>query len=116
CSAGPGYDLVTGRGSPIANLIAAGLISRGGASSNPPWVVAPASASANPVTGTTTNLSVQGNDAHGAASLTYTWSLLARPSGVAEPTASINGTNAARNTTVAFYRARAYTFQVLLHH
>jgi subtilase family serine protease len=113
-AAAPGYDLVTGRGSPIANLIVAGLVSSGGTSSNPPGVVAPASASANPVTGTTTNLSVQGNDARGAASLTYTWSLLAGPSGVAQPTASVNGTNAAQNTTVTFYSAGTYTFQVLL--
>jgi subtilase family serine protease len=111
---GPGYDLVTGRGSPIANLVVAGLVSPGGSTSSGPWVVAPASASANPVAGTTTNLSVAGNDSSGAANLTYTWSVLAAPSGVAAPTFSVNGTNAAQNTTVTFYGAGQYTFQVTL--
>ncbi len=77
-------------------------------------MVSPATASANPVTGTTTNLSVRGNDDSGAASLTYRWSLLSGPSGVAAPTASVNGTNAAQNTTVTFYGAGVYTFQVVI--
>jgi len=112
--AAPGYDLVTGRGSPLANLVVAGLVSVGGSSSSGPWVVAPPSASSNPVTGTTINLRVAGNDSSGSASLTYTWSVLAAPSGVAAPTFSVNGTNTAQNTTVAFAGAGTYTFQVTL--
>jgi subtilase family serine protease len=113
-AAGPGYDLVTGRGSPIADRIIAGLIPQSSDSPHPPQVVSPATASANPVTGTTTNLSVRGNDNSGATSLTYNWSLRNGPSGVAAPTASVNGTNAAQNTTITFYAAGVYTFQVVI--
>ncbi|HEY7155552.1 MAG TPA: S53 family peptidase [Gemmataceae bacterium] len=113
-AAGPGYDLVTGRGSPIADRIVAGLIPQSNNSPHPPQVVSPASASANPVTGTTTNLSIRGNDNSGAASLIYNWSLQNGPSGAAAPTISVNGTNAAQNTTVAFHAAGVYTFQVVI--
>ena len=40
----------------------------------PPTVAQPAAANPNPVTGTTTNLSVLGADDGGEANLTYTWS------------------------------------------
>ena len=46
-----------------------------------PLVASPASASPNPVTGTTTGLSVLGQDAAGQSSLTYTWSVISQPSG-----------------------------------
>jgi hypothetical protein len=36
-SAGPGYDLVTGRGSPVANLVVAGLVSYAGTAAASPW-------------------------------------------------------------------------------
>jgi subtilase family serine protease len=117
-SAGAGYDLVTGRGSPVANLVVAGLVGNSSTSPTPtptpPQVVTPAHASANPVTGTTTNLSVLGNDAAGAASLAYTWSLVSGPAGIASPTFSANGTNAAQNTTATFYAAGSYVFRVML--
>ncbi len=113
-SAGPGYDLVTGRGSPIANLVVAGLVSSSGQSASPPWVSTPASGNPNPVAGTTTNLRVSGDDANGAAGLTYTWSVLAEPSGAATPTFSANGTNAAQNTTASFYAAGTYTFEATI--
>ena len=45
------------------------------AAGQPPIVVHAASANPSPVTGTTTNLSVLGADAAGAASLTYTWAV-----------------------------------------
>jgi hypothetical protein len=44
-------------------------------SDQPPTVASPASASPNPVTGTTTALSVLGADDTGESSLRYTWSL-----------------------------------------
>ena len=113
-SAGPGYDLVTGLGSPQANLIVAALVGSGSTSGTPPTVVTPASATPNPVTGTTTTLSVQGTDASGAASLSYTWSVSSAPAGAATPTFRVNGTNAAQNTTATFYAAGTYTFQVTL--
>jgi hypothetical protein len=72
-----------------------------------------ASASSSTVTGVSTQLSVLGgsNDG-GEASLTYTWSVLSKPSGAAHPTFSSNGSNAAKNTTVTFSEAGSYTFQV----
>lgn len=112
-SAGPGYDLVTGRGSPIANLVVAGLVAQG-SSENPPWVASPANASSSTVTGTATNLSVRGGDAYNASALTYTWSVLSAPSGATEPTFSVNANHAAQNTAVAFRDAGSYVFQVTI--
>jgi hypothetical protein len=40
-SAGPGYDLVTGRGSPYANLVVGGLVNYGSSSSSGPPVAPP---------------------------------------------------------------------------
>jgi hypothetical protein len=77
----------------------------------PPTIAQPAAATPNPVTSTTTNLSVLGADDGGEANLTYTWQATAEPSG-ATPAFSINGTNAAKNTVVTFNRAGAYTFLV----
>jgi hypothetical protein len=109
-SSGPGYDLVTGIGTPSANLIAPALIDSSGSSG--PTITTPASATPTPVTGTTTNLSVAATDPGGAATLTCTWSVLSEPAGAATPTFSANGTNAAWNTTATFYLAGSYTFQV----
>jgi hypothetical protein len=112
-SAGPGYDLVTGRGTPVANLVVADLVGSGSNPTNqPPAITTPASATPNPVTGTTTNLSMQASDDGGAANLTYVWSVTNSPSGARTPTFSANGTNAAQNSTATFYQAGNYTFQV----
>src|SRR5205823_5936379 len=70
------------------------------------------SASPNPVTGTTTALSVLGADAAGESSLTYTWSVLSKPAGAPNPAFSANGSNAAKNTTTTFFQAGAYAFRV----
>ncbi|MHB1423796.1 MAG: S53 family peptidase [Gemmataceae bacterium] len=112
-SAGPGYDLVTGRGSPLANLVVDGLVSFGN-SEIPPWVVTPASAAPSTVTGTTTNLSVLGGDDYNASALIYTWSVVAEPYGAEAPTFSVNASNAAQNTLVAFHAAGNYTFQATI--
>src|SRR5439155_10812801 len=48
------------------------------------------------------------------SALTYTWSITSKPAGAPDPTFSINGTNAAKNTTVTFSRAGDYAFQVVL--
>ncbi|MGC8639007.1 MAG: Ig-like domain-containing protein, partial [Isosphaeraceae bacterium] len=82
--------------------------------SQPPTVTSPASASPNPVTGTTTNLSVQATDSGGASSLTYNWAVTSQPSGVPAPSFSTNGTGAAQNTTATFYAAGSYTFAVTI--
>jgi hypothetical protein len=78
---------------------------------NPPassslTVTSPAQAAANPVTGTSVGLSVQGQENGSDSGLTYTW----LSSGPAAVTFSANGTNAAKNTTATFVQAGAYTF------
>jgi fibronectin type 3 domain-containing protein len=83
-----------------------------GSGNQPPTVASPASANPNPVTGTTTALSVLGADNTGESSLTYTWSVLSQPSGAQNPGFSANGTNVAKTTTVTFYQPGNYTFQV----
>ncbi|MBI4387017.1 MAG: hypothetical protein HY551_06515 [Elusimicrobia bacterium] len=77
-----------------------------------PIVATPASASPNPVGGTTTSLSVLGADDGGEAALTYNWATTGAPP--APVTFGVNGTNAAKNTTAAFTKAGSYTFQVTL--
>jgi fibronectin type 3 domain-containing protein len=86
----------------------------GGASDQPPTVATPASAGSNPVTGTTTGLSVVGADDSGESSLTYTWSVLSGPAGAPSPTYSANATNAAKNTTATFSQAGTFTFKVTI--
>jgi subtilase family serine protease len=115
-SAGPGYDQVTGRGSPIANKVVPDLVSYGAPvpPSPSPWIVKPASTSPNPVSGRTASLSVQGNEDSGASGLTYTWWALSGPAGAPLPTYSVNGTNAAQNTTVTFYKAGTYVLRVTI--
>src|SRR5262249_11240079 len=75
-----------------------------------PTIVTPASASPNPVAGTTAALSVLGADNAGEANLTYTWATSGTPP--AAVNFSVNGNNAAKNTSATFTRAGAYTFQV----
>lgn len=72
-------------------------------------------AAATPVTNqNTTNLSALGNDDQGEANLTYTWTATTIPSGAATPTYTVNGANAAKNTTATFYKSGFYTFKVTI--
>jgi hypothetical protein len=68
-----------------------------------------ASATPNPVTGSTTNLSVLGNDTAGESTLTYTWTSVSVPANAPPPIFTANGTNAAKNTTAIFNQAGSYT-------
>ena len=79
-----------------------------------PTVAAPAAATPNPITGTTTTLFVLGGDDGGEANLTYTWTVTAEPPDAANPTFSSNGDNAAKDTTATFYQAGNYTFLVTI--
>ena len=80
-----------------------------------PTVVTAASATPNPVTTTQTSLYVLGADIDtGEASLKYTWTATALPSGAAPPTFSVNGSNAAKSATVTFSRAGTYGFMVTI--
>jgi hypothetical protein len=75
-----------------------------------PKIATSAAASSNPVTGTTTLLSVLGSDDAGESGLKYTWRATSIPSGAAAPTFSVNGVNAAKNATVSFKKAGVYVF------
>ena len=76
----------------------------------PPTIATAASASPNPVSGTTASLAALGADDGGEANLTYTWGTTGTPP--AGVTFSTNGTNAAKTTTVTFTKAGNYTLQV----
>ena len=76
----------------------------------PPTVAVAASVNPNPVTGTTTSLSVLGADDGGETNLTYTWSTTGTPP--APVSFSANGTNAAKATTATFGKAGPYAFRV----
>jgi hypothetical protein len=78
----------------------------------PPTVATPASASPNPVSGTTTLLSVLGTDNGGEANLTYTWATTGVPP--ASVSFSPNTSNAAKNTTATFTKSGTYNFQVTI--
>ena len=78
-----------------------------------PTIVTHDAANPTPVIGTTTDLSVLADDDGGETNLTYTWSLTAQPPS-SVPHFSINGTNAAKNTTVTFDTAGSYTFLVTI--
>ena len=77
-----------------------------------PTVATVASATPNPVTGTTTNLSVLGADDAGGSNLTYTWATTGTPP--AAVNFSDNGTNGAKNTTATFSMAGSYSFTVTI--
>ena len=79
-----------------------------------PTIATPAAASPSPASGTTTALSVLGADDAGESNLVYTWTTTSVPSGASLPSFSINGTNAAKNSTVTFHHAGSYTFDVIV--
>jgi hypothetical protein len=79
------------------------------APNDPPTIVTAASASPDPVTVSTTLLSVLGDDDNGEPDLTYTWVATGTPP--AAVTFSANGTNAAKTTTATFTKAGLYAFR-----
>jgi len=83
------------------------ILSNSGSSNQAPTIATPASASANPTTGTSTSLAVLGADDGGEANLTYTWASAGNAPGPV--TFSTNASNAAKNTTVTFAQAGSYT-------
>jgi hypothetical protein len=80
----------------------------------PPTIATTAAASNASVTGTSTSLSVLGADQAGESGLTYTWAATTLPTGAAAPLFSVNGTNAAKNTTAYFRAAGSYVFTVTI--
>ncbi|MDB5337474.1 MAG: glucose dehydrogenase [Planctomycetaceae bacterium] len=61
------------------------------------------------ITTTTAALNVLGADDGGESNLTYTWSVVGKPAGAADPTFSSNGTNSAQNITATFSAGGTYT-------
>jgi subtilase family serine protease len=68
-------------------------------------------ANPNPVTGTTTTLSVTASNPSGGT-LFYSWTAVAMPPGVPLPGFSVNYATTAATTMVTFHGAGNYTFQV----
>ncbi|MCC6125341.1 MAG: cadherin domain-containing protein, partial [Pirellulales bacterium] len=108
------YYRVVGVNTLTESISPSAAIQATGTSNQIPTVVTPAAAAPNPAAGTTTVLSVLGADDGGEANLTYTWSATSIPSGAPAPTYSVNGTNAAKNTTVTFGKAGSYTFRATI--
>jgi hypothetical protein len=79
---------------------------------SPPTVVTEASATPNPVIGTTTSLNVLGDDDGDEPNLSYTWATTGTPP--AAVTFSPNSANTAKNTTATFAKAGAYNIQVTI--
>jgi hypothetical protein len=77
-----------------------------------PTVVQPPRATPSPVTGTSTALSVLGDDDGGEPALVYTWSTVGAPP--AAVSFSPNGSNAAKNATATFTGAGQYELSVLI--
>jgi hypothetical protein len=81
-------------------------------SASAPTLVAAATASPNPVTDTSTELSALGSDLAGDSTLTYIWSTLDLPGGANQPVfGSTNGSNAAKSLSARFSKAGKYIFQ-----
>lgn len=77
-----------------------------------PTITQPVKVTPSVVTGITTKLSVLADDDRGERGLTYAWSVTSWPSYAMPPTFSVNGTNAAKNTTATFRRNGNYTICV----
>ena len=80
----------------------------------PPTVARAATAYPAVVTKTTTRLSVLGADDGGEANLVYMWSVQSKPAGAADPTFTVNASNAAKVTTATFTQAGVYQFMVTI--
>ena len=79
-------------------------------SNGAPTIATAASATPNPVSGTSAAVNALGADDGGESNLTYTWSA----SGPAAVTFAANGSNAAKSSTATFTKAGAYTLRVLV--
>jgi len=75
-----------------------------------PAITTAAAANPNPVTGSTTTLSVLADDDGGEPNLTYTWTSTGTPP--ASVAFGANGNNAAKNTTATFNKGGTYGFLV----
>ncbi len=92
-------------------LLSGGSGGSSGATNQAPTFATAASASPNPVSGTTTTLSALGADDGGESQLTYTWATTGTPP--AAVSFSTNGSNAAKTTVATFTASGSYSFQVI---
>ena len=79
-----------------------------------PTIFTPAAATPASVMETSTVLSVLGHDDGGEPNLIYTWSVVSKPSGASNPIFSVNGTNAAKNSTATFSKVGTYQLRVII--
>jgi hypothetical protein len=66
------------------------------------------------VTGTGTHLIAAATDADNGSDLTYTWTFTHLPSGAHTPAIKKNGTNAAQDVSISFYKEGGYDFTVTI--
>jgi len=79
-----------------------------------PTVATAASAIPGTVTGVSTALSVLGADDGGESNLIYSWSVLTKPAGAPAPSFSLNGSNAAQDTSATFGEAGNYVLEATI--
>lgn len=90
------------------------LIGKANTTSTAPIVSVTAAANPSTVSGTTTTLSVLGNDDKGESNLVYYWSVVSKPSGANYPTFSKNGSHDASTTVASFSTAGSYTLRATI--
>ncbi len=86
------------------------ILGKASSGTSGPVITRAASATPNPVTGTTANLTVSASDPSGNSGLIYTWTTTGTPP--APVTFSANGTNAAQSSTATFKVAGSYSLEV----
>jgi hypothetical protein len=110
-SAGPGFDLVTGRGTPVANKLIADMSGNTGSTTQPPTVATGAYVvSSSP---TTVTLGALGADAAGDP-LSYTWTATGPASVSFSSNGNVPGTGVLDTTTATFRAAGTYNFTVTI--
>jgi hypothetical protein len=77
-----------------------------------PTIVDPAMSLTSTVEGKTADLDVLGADDNGESNLIYTWTVAQAPHGAKPVTFGANATNAAKASTVRFYKAGTYVFNL----
>ena len=107
-SAGPGFDLATGRGTPIANLVVQGLLSVAGTPGTAPTITTAAAVTGS--TATTATLHVAAAEPTGHQPLMYTWTVVSGPATAVS--FSPNDTTTGSTTTATFTSAGSYTLEV----
>src|SRR5439155_12702145 len=100
-SAGSGFDLVTGRGSPVANLLVPALAGFSGTSAQPPTITSAATATFASPTAATLNVGAAA-PAGSNDPLSYSWSLTGTPP--AAVSFSTNNSGSASTTQATFSR------------